>query len=90
MDKELDYRKELADARAAIKDMPLLIYTDGLNEAEDRNQVQFGDDRLVEVLSHTTFKNAKEVIDKLMAEVKQHRNGAAPNDDLTMMCLKIS
>ena len=70
--------------------MPLLVYTDGLNEAEDRQQVQFGDDRLVEVLSHTAFKNAKEVIDKLMAEVKRHRNGAAPNDDLTMMCLKVS
>ena len=37
-----------------------------------------------------TFKKAKEVVDKLMAEVKQHRNGAAPNDDLTMMCLKVS
>jgi serine phosphatase RsbU (regulator of sigma subunit) len=70
--------------------MPLLIYSDGLNEAEDRQQVQFGDDRLIEVLSHTTYKNAKEVIDKLMTEVRLHRNGAVPNDDLTMMCLKIS
>ena len=83
----LQFKEEHVDS---IKDMPLLVYTDGLNEAEDRNQVQFGDDRLVEVLSHTTFKKAKEVIDKLMAEVQQHRNGAAPNDDLTMMCLKIS
>ena len=83
----LQFKEEHVDS---IKDMPLLVYTDGLNEAEDRDQVQFGDDRLVEVLSHTTFKKAKEVIDKLMAEVKQHRNGAAPNDDLTMMCLKVS
>ena len=83
----LQFKEEHVDS---IKGMPLMVYTDGLNEAEDREQVQFGDDRLLELLNHTTFKNAKEVIDKLMAEVKQHRNGAAPNDDLTMMCLKIS
>ena len=83
----LQFKEEHVDS---IKGMPLMVYTDGLNEAEDREQVQFGDDRLVEVLNHTTFRNAKEVIDKLMAEVKQHRNGAAPNDDLTIMCLKVS
>ena len=83
----LQFKEEHVDS---IKGMPLLIYSDGLNEAEDREQVQFGDDRLIEVLSHTTYKNAKEVIDKLMVEVRLHRNGAVPNDDLTMMCLKIS
>ena len=83
----LQFKEEHVDS---IKGMPLLIYSDGLNEAEDRQQVQFGDDRLIEVLSHTTYKNAKEVIDKLMAEVRLHRNGAVPNDDLTMMGLKIS
>ena len=83
----LQFKEEHVDS---IKGMPLLVYTDGLNEAENREQVQFGDDRLIEELNHTTFKNAKEVIDKLMADVKQHRNGAAPNDDMTMMCIKIS
>ena len=83
----LQFKEEHVDS---IKGMPLLIYSDGLNEAEDREQVQFGDDRLIEVLSHTTYKNAKEVIDKLMVEVRLHRNGAVPNDDLTMMGLKIN
>jgi serine phosphatase RsbU (regulator of sigma subunit) len=83
----LQFKEEHVDS---IKGMPLLVYTDGLNEAEDRHQKQFGDDRLIDILNHSAFKNAKEVIDKLMAEVSLHRNGAAPNDDLTMMCLKIS
>jgi hypothetical protein len=30
------------------------------------------------------------VIDGIRAEVEEHRNGADPNDDLTMMCLRIS
>ena len=83
----LQFKEEHVDS---IKGMPLLVYTDGLNEAEDHHQKQFGDDRLIDILNHSSSKNAKEVIDKLMAEVGLHRNGAAPNDDLTMMCLKIS
>ncbi|MBO4891123.1 MAG: serine/threonine-protein phosphatase [Prevotella sp.] len=83
----LQFKEEHVDS---IKGMPLLVYTDGLNEAEDCQQKQFGDDRLKDVLNHSSFKNAKELIDKLMAEVSLHRNGAAPNDDLTMMCLKVS
>ena len=64
--------------------------TDGLNEAENPQQEQFGDDRLIEILRHTHFDTAQQVIDTLKAEVETHRNGAEPNDDLTMMCLYVS
>jgi hypothetical protein len=30
-----------------------------------------------------------ENIDTIKAEVETHRNGADPNDDLTMMCLRL-
>jgi sigma-B regulation protein RsbU (phosphoserine phosphatase) len=73
-----------------IKGRTLFIYTDGLNEAENRQQEQFGDDRLLEILRTTPFDTAQSVIDTLKAEVEKHRNGAEPNDDLTMMCVKIS
>jgi hypothetical protein len=29
------------------------------------------------------------VIESITADVEAHRNGAEPNDDLTMMCLNI-
>ena len=72
-----------------IKKRPLFIYTDGLNEAENRQQEQFGDDRLLDILRHTHFETAQQVIDTLKAVVEQHRNGAEPNDDLTMMCVRV-
>ena len=72
-----------------IKGKPLFIYTDGLNEAEDLQQKQFGDDRLLDILRHTHFDSAQQVIDTLAAEVEHHRNGAEPNDDLTMMCIRV-
>ena len=73
-----------------MKGRPLFLYTDGLNEAENKQQEQFGDDRLLDILRHTHFDTAKQVIEHLKAEVEKHRNGADPNDDLTMLCLKVS
>mgnify|MGYP002626529177 CR=1 FL=1 len=71
----------------SIKGRPLFIYTDGLNEAEDKAQKQFGDDHIFDIMRHTTFENARQMIETLAAEVEKHRNGAEPNDDLTMMCI---
>ena len=72
-----------------VKGRPFFAYTDGLNEAENLQQEQFGDDRLLQILSSQRFSSAREVVETLKAEVKKHRNGAEPNDDLTMLCLKV-
>ena len=74
----------------SIKGRALFIYTDGLNEAENREHEQFGDERLLDILRNTHFETARQVIETLAAEVEKHRDGADPNDDLTMMCLRIS
>ena len=73
----------------SIKGCPLLIYTDGLNEAEDTLQEQFGDDHLLDILHNIEFKNARQVVEMLNEEVIRHRNGAEANDDLTIMCIRI-
>ena len=82
----LDYEgEEIAD----ITNRPLFIYTDGLNEAENRQQEQFTDERLLEILAQTPFESSEQTIELLKAEVEKHRDGAEPNDDLTMLCLKV-
>ena len=73
----------------SIMDMPLFIYSDGLNEAENCQQEQFSDERLLEILEKTPFESSRQMIELLIAEVEKHRNGAEPNDDLTMLCVKI-
>jgi sigma-B regulation protein RsbU (phosphoserine phosphatase) len=75
---------------ASIKNRPLFIYTDGLNEAENRSHEQFGDDRLLDILRNTRFDSARQVVETLSARIEEHRDGADPNDDLTMMCLRVS
>ena len=72
-----------------IKGRPLFVYTDGLNEAENQQKEQFGDDRLISILRNTHFDTARQVIETLETAVEAHRNGAEPNDDLTMMCLRV-
>ena len=67
----------------------LVVYTDGLNEAENRQQEQLGDDRLQDILETMPRCSAKEVIDLLYEAVQQHRDGAEPNDDLTIMSIQV-
>ena len=75
---------------STIKGRALFIYTDGLNEAENPQQEQFGDERILDILRNTHFDTAQQVIETLASEVEHFRNGAEPNDDLTMMCLRVS
>ena len=84
---EMIYEGETIDD---IRNKPLFIYTDGLNEAENQSQQQLGDDRLLDYLRQTPFTTAKDIISGLTSLVEQHRDGAEPNDDLTMLCLKVT
>ena len=72
----------------SIKGRPLFIYSDGLNEAENNKQEQFGDDHMLDILRHTKFRNARHVVELMETEVKHHRHGADANDDLTIMCIR--
>ena len=82
----LEFQGEEIDT---IKGRPLFLYTDGLNEAENRQHQQFGDAKLLSILRNTHFETAQQVVETLAAQVERHRDGADPNDDLTMMCLRM-
>ena len=79
----------IGDTIDDIRGKQLLVYTDGLNEAENREHEQFGDNRLVELMNTATDLNSHQVIDMLKKAVEQHRSGAEPNDDLTLMCITL-
>ena len=72
-----------------IRGKQLLIYTDGLNEAENTDQELLGNQRLLELMADTASLSSRQVIDMLKEAVEAHRNGAAPNDDLTLMCIRL-
>ncbi len=82
----LEYEGEEVES---IMDIPFFVYSDGLNEAENRQLEQFSDERLLKILQNTTFGSSRQTIEMLEAAVEKHRDGAEPNDDLTMLCVKI-
>jgi sigma-B regulation protein RsbU (phosphoserine phosphatase) len=73
-----------------INGKQILLYTDGLNEAENSDQEILGNDRLIELMQDAQNMDARQVVDMLIAAVEEHRAGAEPNDDLTLLCLRVS
>ena len=73
-----------------VKGKPLFIYTDGLTEAENLRQEQFSEERMLSILRQTRFNNSRQVVETLEAEADKFRAGADPNDDLTLMCLRLA
>ena len=72
-----------------IRGKQLLIYTDGLNEAENKQMELLGNQRLLELMANTQDLDSHQVIDMLKSAVEEHRAGAEPNDDLTLMCIRL-
>ena len=73
-----------------VRGRRLLVYTDGLNEAENAQQELFGNERLLGLMAGAGELDARQTIAMLKEAVEQHRAGADPNDDLTLLCLELS
>ena len=72
-----------------IRNKLLFVYSDGLNEAENLQQEQFGDDRLLAMIKRSSELTPRQVVKALKSEVERHRDGAEPNDDFTLLCLRV-
>ena len=73
-----------------LSDRKMLLYTDGLNEAENRQQEQYGDDRIVELLTSLYTSNCHDIVEALKADTTRFRDGAEPNDDLTLLAFSFT
>ena len=79
----------LGESIENIRGHQILIYTDGLNEAMNTAHEQFGDERIIQLMAQAASLDARQIIDMLTKSVDAFRNGAEPNDDLTLMSLRI-
>ena len=46
----------------------LLLYTDGLNEAENRQQEQYGEDRIIKLLTSLSASSCRDIVEDLKAD----------------------
>jgi sigma-B regulation protein RsbU (phosphoserine phosphatase) len=66
----------------------LFLYTDGVTEAQNREEELYGEPRLRDALQRAPKDDVAEMIHCIRAEVTRHANGAPQSDDVTMVAIK--
>ena len=66
----------------------IFLYTDGLNEAENKAHEQLGDDQVLATAQNLYNLSSHEQINTMTDVVTKHADGAEQSDDLTMLSIK--
>jgi len=66
----------------------LLLFTDGLSEAQNREGAEFGVQPLIEIVANRESRQAHEIVAACIAESSRFRSGLPLRDDLTVMALE--
>ena len=66
----------------------IFLYTDGVPEATDADNEQFGTDRMIAALNIKPDGKPEEILGNIRSEVNKFVGDAVQFDDLTMLCLR--
>ena len=66
----------------------LLIYTDGLTEAENKENHAYGETRLQKLMSRNCGNSAQRNLELIVNEIKIFTRGQPAFDDVTLLCLR--
>lgn len=64
------------------------LYTDGVNEAENKSAEQFGDKRMLSIVQRHCCESARTIVSSVLDEVDDFAADAEQSDDITMLCLR--
>lgn len=64
------------------------MFTDGLTEAEDEDEEEFGVERVAAVVASLVEPNADGLCDAILEAVDDHTNGAPLQDDATLLVVE--
>ena len=79
----------VAEARVLLKPgEAVVLYTDGITEAEDNNKVQYGLDRLCNVVKFNWKRSADEIRQAVIKDLRLHIGTQKVYDDITLLVLK--
>jgi len=67
----------------------VVLYTDGVTEAINESEEQFGPDRLTAIIERTRNLPASEIVQQIQQGVLEFSGGQPQFDDITLMVLKI-
>ncbi len=66
----------------------LVIYSDGIPEAWNQEDVFFGEQKLNEIICAHLDASAQELLECILSEVKSHMGSIPQSDDITLMVVK--
>jgi phosphoserine phosphatase RsbU/P len=66
----------------------VVVYTDGVTEATDVNEEEFGEKRLEDLLSRMKARTAQNIVEETVAAVNEFAKGVPQRDDITCLALR--
>lgn len=72
------------------KDDLLVFFTDGITEAMDPDYKEYTDERLEELSLKSTELDSRQIMDRVMEDVKIYTKGAEQSDDITLIIVKVN
>jgi sigma-B regulation protein RsbU (phosphoserine phosphatase) len=66
----------------------LVLYTDGVTEAINNREEEFGEDRLLRVITENRALPAEEILEKILAAITAFAGNRPQHDDITLMVLR--
>ena len=66
----------------------LVLYTDGVTEAEKENKDQYGEERLLSLVNNINKNSVMQITEDILTDVRKFTDGAEQNDDITIMTVK--
>jgi len=83
------FEEELQEIKRPLsKDNIFVFYTDGLTEAMDDKNNQFGEETVHRIVETSWKYRAKELEGSILSSVEKFRGAAEPHDDLTLVVVK--
>lgn len=66
----------------------LVLYTDGIHEARNAADVMYGRDRIMKVVTANADAPASTVVNALVADLREFKNGLPLEDDVTLVVIR--
>jgi sigma-B regulation protein RsbU (phosphoserine phosphatase) len=63
----------------------IVLYSDGITEARNELEEEFGEERLQQVITENRVLSSGELIDKIVASVKEYAGNTPQGDDMTIV-----
>jgi serine phosphatase RsbU (regulator of sigma subunit) len=68
----------------------LILYSDGIVEAADSSEVEFGEERLCTIIQTNCARPSAEIRDEVLKQVRAFIHEQQPQDDMTLVVARIT